>query len=88
MVARDRLQRSLRRLVMQGASLLGLIDRSARAWREALLVEQELQCPVPGFTPPMRMRTLVTGRHRLSVYEEHGEGELYDLEADPDELRA
>ncbi|MGH8700473.1 MAG: sulfatase/phosphatase domain-containing protein, partial [Burkholderiales bacterium] len=55
-------------------------------WRDALLIEQESQRPIPGFAPPMRMRTLVTARHRLTVYEEDGQGELYDLEADPDEL--
>lgn len=71
---------------MQGNSMLGLIAGAALAWREALLVEQESQRPIPGFEPPMRMRTLLTARHRLTVYEEHGEGELYDLEADPHEL--
>ncbi|MGQ0656010.1 MAG: sulfatase-like hydrolase/transferase, partial [Betaproteobacteria bacterium] len=71
---------------MQGASMLGQIRGEPSETRAALLVEQEGQRPIPGFEPPMRMRTLVTGRHRLTVYEEHGEGELYDLEADPDEL--
>ncbi len=70
----------------QGVSLLPLIEGSSRSVREALLVEQESQRQIPGFAPPMRMRSLVTARHRLTVYEEHGEGELYDLQADPDEL--
>ena len=71
---------------MQGTSLLGLIDGSSRIRRTALLIEQESQRPVPGFEPPMRMRTLITARHRMTVYEADGQGELYDLEADPDEL--
>ncbi len=70
----------------QGVSLLPLIEGGSRPAREALLIEQESQRRIPGFAPPMRMRTLVTARHRLTVYEEHGEGELYDLQADPDEL--
>ena len=32
------------------------------------------------------MRTLVTARHRVSVYDNANWGELYDLAQDPDEL--
>jgi arylsulfatase len=32
------------------------------------------------------MRSLLTAQHRLSVYDGVDWGELYDLEADPDEL--
>jgi len=71
---------------MQGVSLLPLIEGTSRHTRKALLVEQESQRTIPGFEPPMRMRTLVTARHRLTVYEEDDDGELYDLDADPDEL--
>ncbi len=33
------------------------------------------------------MRTLVTTTHKITVYHEGGDGELFDLEADPGELR-
>ena len=39
-----------------------------------------------GFEGRIRMRSLVTERHRLSLYDGVAWGELYDLEADPDEL--
>lgn len=53
---------------------------------EAVLVEEDSQRPMIGFDRPQRVRTIVTDRHRMSL--RHGEnwGELYDLEADPDEV--
>lgn len=71
---------------MQGRSLLDLEGKPQASWRQTLLIEQESQRSVPGFAPPMRMRTLLAGDYRLTVYEEGGEGELYDLRTDPDEL--
>lgn len=53
---------------------------------EAILVEEDSQRIMTGFERPQRVRTVVTGRYRMSL--RHGEdwGELYDLKADPDEL--
>lgn len=35
---------------------------------------------------PFNQRMLITDTHKLAVYAPHGEGELYDVEADPDHL--
>ncbi len=71
---------------MQGASMLPLM--SGRGWqRDAMLVEEEGQRVYLGFDRRVRMRSLVTARHRISVYDNASWGELYDLAEDPDELR-
>jgi hypothetical protein len=52
-----------------------------------VLIEEEGQRVYMGFPRRIRMRTLVTERHRLSVYEDAAWAELYDLAADPHEMR-
>jgi arylsulfatase A-like enzyme len=71
---------------MHGASLLGVIGGARDRLRDALVVEEEGQRVYLGFPARVRMRTLVTERHRLSVYDGVAWGELYDLQEDPHEL--
>ena len=54
---------------------------------EAIIVEEDSQRAMTGFERPQRIRTVVTQTHRMSL--RHGEDwdELYDLQADPQELR-
>jgi arylsulfatase A-like enzyme len=54
--------------------------------RERLLVEEEGQRYYMGFPDRVRMRSVVTGRYRLSMYDGVPWGELYDLRDDPQEL--
>jgi len=70
---------------MQGLSLLDAVASDAPLQRDALLIEEEGQRTMFGFAGRTRMRTLQTGRHRLSIYEGADWGELYDLDADPHE---
>ena len=70
---------------IQGASLLPLIEGVAEPPRDELLIEEEGQRVYLGFAGRVRMRSLVTARHRLSVYDGVPWGELYDLGDDPDE---
>jgi arylsulfatase A-like enzyme len=51
--------------------------------RDAVLVEEEAHHRYPGAAFPLRVRTLVTGRWRLSVRADEPAGELYDLAEDP-----
>ena len=53
----------------------------------SMLVEEEGQRVYLGFKERARMRSLVTARHRISIYDNAAWGELYDLQEDPDELR-
>lgn len=53
---------------------------------EAVIVEEDSQRTMIGFDRPQRVRTLVTDRYRLSLREGETWHELYDLQADPDEL--
>jgi len=71
---------------MQGRSLLPLMRGDESRARDAILVEEEGQRVYMGFPGRARVRTLVTQRHRLSVYDGVEWGELYDLRDDPHEL--
>jgi arylsulfatase A-like enzyme len=55
--------------------------------RETLMIEHEDSSPKPGFKQIANVRTLLSATHRLSVYRGEEWGELYDLQADPDETR-
>ncbi len=70
---------------MHGASLLGLIEGGGTRLREALVVEEEGQRVYMGLPARARVRTLVTERHRLSLYDGVAWGEFYDLAEDPHE---
>ncbi len=72
---------------IQGLSLLPAIERDAALGRDEILLEEENQRILFDFPYRTRMRTLQTGRYRLSVYEGVEWGELYDLHDDPDESR-
>ena len=51
-----------------------------------MLIEADDQRNYLGFDKPPRMRTLVTRRWRMSVYQDIEWGEIYDLENDPHEM--
>ncbi len=71
---------------VQGRSFAPVMAGAAAAHHAALVVEEEGQRPQVGFEGRVRMRSLVTPRHRLSLYDGVPWGELYDLERDPDEM--
>ncbi len=66
---------------MQGVSQLDVWSGSAAAARDHVLVEHRHQ--------PTRFttRSYIDAQHKLTVYRGHEWGELYDLQADPGELR-
>jgi arylsulfatase A-like enzyme len=70
---------------IQGRSLLPLVVGGEETLRDELLIEEEGQRMYLGFSGRVRMRSLVTARHRLSVYDGVPWGELYDLREDPHE---
>ena len=71
---------------MQGKSFLSQIGGQNEG-REAVLIEHEENKIYPGLDGIPNIRNLVTKSHRLSVYKGQEAGELYDLEADPNETR-
>jgi arylsulfatase A-like enzyme len=64
-----------------GRSWLPVARGEAAAVRDGVVIEND--DPTMGF----RVRALVTDRYRLTVYPGTGEGELFDLRDDPDELQ-
>ena len=70
---------------MQGRSLPDIA--AGRERHDALVVEEDQRRGYMGFPPNFRARTLIDGRHRLTLYSCAGWGELYDLRDDPNEFR-
>ena len=68
---------------MQGRVLLAAMKGASDAAPDAILIEEEQQGAILGFGRPTRVRTLVSDRHRLSVFSAATWGELYDLQKDP-----
>jgi arylsulfatase A-like enzyme len=71
---------------MQGLALGRMFQDPQAATRDALLIEDEDHRTPAWRHARARVRTLVTDRHRLSLYAGTEFGELYDLVHDPLEL--
>lgn len=71
---------------MQGRALFAPDGQPLPGGRQAVLIEEHQQRAYLGYTSPVRVRTVVTATHRMSVYAEGAWGELYDLARDPLEL--
>ena len=71
---------------IQGRNLLPLMGGETPKLYDEVLIEEEGQRPGLGLPGRARVRSLVTARHRLSVYDGVAWGELYDRASDPDEL--
>ena len=71
---------------MLGISQRPVIAGEVASCRDAVLIEEEGQRKYMGFADRIRMRTLIEGQYRLSVYEGADWGELYDRKTDPLEM--
>ena len=63
-----------------------LMTGVSREVRPDLLIEEEGQRYYMGFDERVRMRSLIWGSYRISVYDGVDWGELYDRSTDPQEL--
>lgn len=72
---------------MQGHDLGPLMRGEVNSLRSGMMVEQDAQRPNFHFDGPIRARTYLTKRWRLSRYMGSSFGELYDLENDRAEMR-
>lgn len=71
---------------MQGTDLAPSLADPSAPGAEAVLIEEDGHEPAMGFAAPVRVRSVLTARHRLSIYEGVPWGELYDLQEDPHEM--
>lgn len=71
---------------MQGRDMAASLADPADGGNEAVLIEEDGHETGMGFSAPVRVRTLMTERYRLSLYEGTDWAELYDLEDDPHEM--
>ena len=69
----------------QGTSLAPVLRGGTGEVRAALLVEEDQPFGLDGLPGPVRIRTVVTDRLRLTEIAGHGITELYDLVLDPEE---
>ncbi|MFN4282494.1 MAG: sulfatase [Alphaproteobacteria bacterium] len=69
----------------QGLDLASAAAGDAAA-HDAMLIEEHQRRGYMGMDNNFRARSLITDRHRLTIYEGVTDGELYDLRDDPDEL--
>lgn len=70
----------------QGRSLVSLMRGDESGWRTGLLVEEDQPFGIDGLAGPVRLRTVVTDSFRLTEILGRDATELYDLDADPQEL--
>ena len=70
---------------VQGKPLFSPSGEAVLTGRDAVLIEENQQRAYLGFERPVKVRTVVTDTHRMSVFAEGDWGELYDLQADPQE---
>jgi len=68
---------------MQGTGLVRTIYDGQPDARDALLIEDDRELIYLGFGCPQRVRTVVTPKARLTVYQPAEWGELYDFTTDP-----
>jgi len=71
---------------MQGSSLFGPEQETSGNARSTLLIEDDRQRINLGFSRFQKIRTLVTGRYRMTIGYPDAANELYDLELDPGEV--
>ena len=71
---------------IQGRSLMPEIMGEEDTGPGAVIIEQEDQRKYFGLEPPLRLRTLVTERYRMTIYHGNDWGEIYDLSNDPAEI--
>jgi arylsulfatase A-like enzyme len=72
---------------IQGESLLPAAEgKRLSGERESVVVEDDQQRTVMGFSAPPRLRTIVTRTHRMTISRDDGWGEIYDLVNDPHEM--
>lgn len=71
---------------MQG---IPFVDRNGHSTtsRDSVLIEDEIQAAIPGQSVRGRVRTLLCGGWRLTIYDGLDQGELYNINEDPLELR-
>jgi arylsulfatase A-like enzyme len=71
---------------MQGKSLLPALVGNETG-HDGLVIEEHQRRGYMGLQNNFRARSLITAKHRLSLYEGVSWGELYDFDADPHEIR-
>ena len=70
---------------MQGVDLAPLLTRGEKV-RDHVYLEDDRERIYLGFAEPQRLRSIITERHRLTVYNPMDWSEMFDFATDPDEI--
>lgn len=71
---------------MQGISLRPLLEDPSASVRDAVYIEEDMPVDVMRLGRPYAVRTLLTADARLTIFGGTEQGELFDLQNDPDEM--
>ena len=71
---------------IQGIDLTPALKGRSLPERGAILIEEDGHAPTFGLKVPVRARSVINATHRLTIYDQPGWVELYDLQQDPHEL--
>ena len=71
---------------IQGKSLLPALNHQTAKVRDAILIEDDRERIYLGMSDTQRLRTMITERYRMSLYDPLAWDELYDLREDPGEM--
>ncbi|MCC7040393.1 MAG: sulfatase-like hydrolase/transferase [Burkholderiales bacterium] len=71
---------------MQGKPLTSILRGGAAEHRPEVLIEEDAQEIQLGWSVAPRVRSIISQRHRLTIYNASAQGELFDLAEDPLEM--
>lgn len=70
----------------QGYDITSILKDPNNKVREQLLIEHDEELTQISRKESFRLRTLVTEKHRLTIYDGYEKGDIFDYESDPDEI--
>ncbi|MBY8991360.1 MAG: sulfatase-like hydrolase/transferase, partial [Candidatus Lokiarchaeota archaeon] len=70
----------------QGYDMSPILENPDNKVREQLLIEQDEELTHISRQESFRLRTLITERHRLTIYDGFEKGDIFDYESDPGEV--
>ena len=70
----------------QGYDMSPILENQDNKVREQLLIEHDEELTHISRQESFRLRTLITERHRLTIYDGFEKGDIFDYESDPGEV--
>jgi arylsulfatase A-like enzyme len=81
-----RIEKKHRPEMCQGYDISSILENPSNKIREQLLIEHDEELTHIRRKEAFRLRTLITERHRLTIYDGFEKGDIFDYESDPTEV--